>query len=350
MVGIKGNPLFGLIHDFLVVYLPTQRNSSPNTIKAYRTSLEQLLDHVKEQRGCGLAAITFDVLDCNMVTSYLNSMEENGRCGISTRNHRLKCIRAFYNYAAMMDVSLIVYRQELAKIPWKKSQTPEFVDFMSEAAVKVLLEQPNTGTLRGLRDQFMMILLYDTGARIQELLDLKVCDIRLGTTPTAKLMGKGTKVRTVPIMPQTVLHLKNYLSAFQPDEGPYSQESLFYVTRNGVRQKMSDDNVRKLLRSYGEAAKAVSPEIPDNLHPHLFRHSRAMHLYQHGMDLTLISQWLGHANLETTLIYAHADTEMKRKAIEKATSGKCDVSPRKPTQHNYGADEDEVLKRLYGLR
>ena len=133
---------------------------------------------------------------------------------------------------------------------------------MSEAAVKVLLEQPNTGTLRGLRDQFMMILLYDTGARIQELLDLKVCDIRLGTTPTAKLTGKGTKVRTVPIMPQTVLHLKNYLSAFQPDEGPYSQESLFYVTRNGVRQKMSDDNVRKLLRSYGEAAKAVSPEIP----------------------------------------------------------------------------------------
>ena len=113
---------------------------------------------------------------------------------------------------------------------------------------------------------------------------------------------------------------------------------------------MSDDNVRKLLHSYGEVAKAVCPEIPDNLHPHLFRHSRAMHLYQHGMDLTLISQWLGHANLETTLIYAHADTEMKRKAIEKATSGKCDVSMRKPTQHNYGADEDEVLKRLYGLR
>ena len=113
---------------------------------------------------------------------------------------------------------------------------------------------------------------------------------------------------------------------------------------------MSDDNVRKLLHSYGEAAKTVCPEIPDNLHPHLFRHSRAMHLYQHGMDLTLISQWLGHANLETTLIYAHADTEMKRKAIEKATSGKCDVSMRKPTQHNYGADEDEVLKRLYGLR
>lgn len=195
-----------------------------------------------------------------------------------------------------------------------------------------------------------MILLYDTGARIQELLDLKVCDIRLGMTSTAKLTGKGTKVRLVPMMPKTVLHLNNYFAVFHPDEDPYSQKPLFYVARNGTQQKMSDDNVRKLLRTYAEAARIRCPEVPENLHPHLFCHSRAMHLYQHGMDLTLISQWLGHANLETTLIYAHADTEMKRKAIEKATSGKCDISTRITALPALDVNDDEVLKRLYGLK
>ena len=348
MAAVKQNRLFEYIREYLTVYLTEQRNSSPHTIKAYRTALEQLVDFTKRKNNCSLMHVEFSMLNRELILEFLDSLEDVYKCSISTRNHKLKCIRSFFNYAAMMDLSLVAYRQELSNIPWKKPQTPEVVEFMSEAAVKALLESPNTTTQRGLRDQFMMILLYDTGARVQELLDLKVCDLRLGSIPTARLIGKGNKVRSVPIMDKTVLHLKKYLSVFHNAETAYSDQPLFYVVRDGHKQKMSDDNVRKFLHVYGMRAKEICSDVPSNLHPHLFRHSRAMHLYQHGMDLTLVSQWLGHANLETTLIYAHADTEMKRKAIEKATSGKCDIPV--TSGQRFSIDDEETLKRLYGLR
>ena len=192
-----------------------------------------------------------------------------------------------------------------------------------------------------------MILLYDTGARIQEMLNLKVCDIKASKTPIATLLGRGTKVRSVPLMPETMEHFQNYIKVFHSDENRFSTEPLFYVERYGIRNHMSADNVRKFLRKYGVLAQCNCPDVPANIHPHLWRHSRAMHLYQHGMDLTLISQWLGHSNLETTLIYAHADTEQKRKAIEKSmgsrVTGGIDI-PR------YSVTDNDTIKKLYGLK
>ena len=322
---LTGNKLFYLIHEFLVIYLPIQRNSSPHTIKAYKTAIEQFLDFVKVTYKCKLSGVTFDMLTCDVVTSFLDNIDVTGTYSISTRNHKLKCLKAFFSYSAMIDISSVIYLQDLMKIPWKKPNEPTVIEFMSEEAIKTLLSQPNSNEIRGLRDQFLMILLYDTGARISEVLNLKICDISITKTTTVKLLGKGNKVRSVPIMAKTVEHLNNYLKAFHLNEGAYSNEPLFYVLRKGQKQQMSDDNVRKLLKLYGGQAKKTCPNVPDNVHPHLFRHSRAMHLYQHGMDLTLVSQWLGHSTLETTLIYAHADTEMKRKAIEKATVGKCNI-------------------------
>jgi len=179
------------------------------------------------------------------------------------------------------------------------------------------------------------------------MLDLKVCDIKVGKVPVATLLGKGSKVRSVPLMPETMAHYQNYMNLFHSDEKRFSTEPLFYVERYGMRNPMSDDNVRKFLRKYGAVARRNCPDVPTNIHPHLWRHSRAMHLYQHGMDLTLISQWLGHSNLETTLIYAHADTEQKRKAIEKSmgrkVTGGIDI-PR------YSVTDEDTIKRLYGLK
>ena len=187
-----------------------------------------------------------------------------------------------------------------------ETKTDKFagIEYMSEDAVQAVMKQPDVHTRQGVRDQFFMILLYDTAARIQEMLDLKVCDIRRGKAPTATLMGKGSKVRSVPLMPETMEHFQNYINVFHSEENQYSSQPLFYVERHGNRFPMSDDNVRKFLQKYGDAARRICPEVPENIHPHLWRHSRAMHLYQHGMDLTLISQWLGHVNLETSLIYA----------------------------------------------
>lgn len=194
-----------------------------------------------------------------------------------------------------------------------------------------------------------MVLLYDTAARIQKALDIRLADIRPNKMPIVTLRGKGSKVRTVPLMEKTVEHLQNYLKIFHPEENMHSEQYLFYVLRHGQKKRMCEDNARRLMFTYGEAAKKICPEVPDNIHPHLWRHSRAMHLYQHGMDLTLVSQWLGHAWLDTTLIYARADTEQKRRAIAEA------IPPDSPLKKKLNAErftvnDDDVLKRLYGLR
>lgn len=344
---LKDESLFRLLHDYLKKYLPDQKYASPNTVKAYRTALNQFFEYVVQKKKIPLTEITFPVLDYDMVNAYLDWLVSEKGCSSATRNHRLTCIRSFFAYAASRSTEHVVYQAALSKIPKQKADQFAVVEYMSEEAVQTILKQPDTSTRQGIRDQFFMILLYDTAARIQEMLDLKVCDIRQGKTPTATLLGKGSKVRTVPVMPETMEHFRNYLNVYHEGEDRYSTQPLFYVVQHGSRHPMSDDNVRKFLKKYGDLARKICPEVPENIHPHLWRHSRAMHLYQHGMDLTLISQWLGHANLETSLIYAHADTEQKRHAIEKSmgrkVTGGIDI-PR------YTVSDEETIKRLYGLK
>jgi site-specific recombinase XerD len=195
----------------------------------------------------------------------------------------------------------------------------------------------------------MMLLMYDTAARIQEILNVCLCDIRLGKTPTIILHGKGLKIRTVPLMKQTVEHFENYIKIFHSGESEYSKQPLFYGDWHGEKSALDASTVRKMIAGYGKTAREKCADIPPKVHPHLFRHSRAMHLYQHGMDLTLISQWLGHAQLDTTLVYAHADTEQKRKAIELATAQGGPLKD-KLNSERYTISEDDILKKLYGLK
>jgi len=348
MARIADQMLFQLVHDFLKIYLPRHKCTSQNTIKAYRTSLELLFDFTKKQKNIGLAEITFGMLNYQMVIDFLDHLECSRSCSIVTRNHRLACIRSFFRYAASMEPTTVVYQLSLKKIPQKKT-VAALPKFMSEAAVKSLLEQPDTSTAKGLRDRFFMVLMYDTAARVGEILNLRVKDIHQGTTPTITLYGKGSKVRTVPLMKKTIDHFKSYLHAFHPDADCFSGEYLFYIIRDGQKRPMSDDNVQKFMKAYGRSAQQICPDVPDNVHAHLWRHSRAMHLYQHGMDLTLISQWLGHAQLDTTLIYSHADTEQKRKAIEQSMDSKNPLFGKSSTLR-YQVNDEEVLKKLYGLK
>lgn len=340
--------LFKLVHDFLVIYLPSQRNSSPHTIRAYRTSIEMLLDYVKGQNDIPLYKVSFRMLNEKTVMNFLDSLENERGCGISTRNHRLKCVRAFLKYAAMIEPTAVAHQAELLKVPTKNDAGSIIAPHMSEAAIKSLLSTPDAKERLGLRNRFFMILTYDTAARVQEMVDLRLRDIRLGKTPTIVLTGKGGKMRIVPLMRPTVQHLENYLDTFHSGENLLSDKPLFYTIRAGAPKPLSCDGIRKWMKRYGESARANCDEVPENVHPHLLRHSRAMHLYQNGMDLTLVSQWLGHANLETTLIYAHADTEQKRAAIEKATP-KNSALQEQPSSR-FDVNDDEILKRLYGLK
>lgn len=343
---VKDERLFLLIKNFLLVYLPVQRNVSEHTVDTYRTALNQLLKSIAESKNLPVTAVTFDMINRGTVTMYLDSLTEKKGFSSSTRNNRLAAIRAFVNYAAACKPEYISLSGELDAIKIQKSDRFAKVDYMSEKAVEAFLQVPDVKTKKGRRDQMLLILLYDTGARISELLGIRLCDLKLDKTPTVRLYGKGRKIRTVPLMGHTVEHLKCYMSEFHKECSMLSEEYLFYVERHGRRNPMCDDTVRLFMNQYAAKAREFCPDVPEHVHPHLWRHTRAMHLYQHGMDLTLISQWLGHSQLETTLVYAHADAESKRQAIEKAmgTGGACSVNAEK-----YTVDDEEILKRLYGL-
>lgn len=338
------NSLFLLVHDYLKIYLPKQRNVSHNTIRSYQKALEELLDYVKNDRQISLGEVTFDHLTTAVILSFLEYLEVEKGCSVPTRNTRFAAICAFMDYAADRDLTLVANLNKLKKVPFKKSDITVAMDYMSMAAI---IEQPDTSTPKGLRDQFFMILLYDTGARVQEILNIKLCDLQLGHLPKVTLFGKDRKTRMVPLMEKTVLHLKKYLRMFHADTA--TDLPLFYSVTHGEKHPLTSRMAQYILQRYGEQARHICQEVPEKVHPHLFRHSRAMHLYQEGMDLTLVSQWLGHSQLETTQIYAHADTEHKRIAIANSTSPDNPLYS-KLNSARYTISDEDTLKKLTGSR
>ena len=347
-MGLKNNDLFTLIRDYFKNYLPVIRKSSPHTIRTYQVAIEQFLDYIKESRNVSLYNVTLDMIDRNTVTSYLTFLDAEKECGITTRNHRLNCIRSFFKYAASCNIEAAARWNEIQSIKRVRGETKP-VGHLSMEAIEAILAQPDTSTQKGLRDMFLMLFLYQTGARVQEMVDVRIRDISFANTAVATLRGKGSKVRCIPLREMLMIHLDKYVGIFHSGVNPYSDDYLFYTIHNGKHCRMGEDNVRRLIQKYGQMARKKLPQIPDNVHPHLFRHSRAMHLYQNGVALPLVSQWLGHSRLDTTLIYAHADTEQKRRAIEKATE------PDSPLHGSLNAErytisDGDTIKKLYGLK
>jgi len=344
----KLNSLFTLVRSYLTHYLPVERRYSPNTVRAYQKSLELLFDYVKTQESIPLSKVTFEMIDRNTLSAFLDYLENERGCSPATRNHRLHSIRAFYAFAAENNISTTAYYEEITKVD--SAKVPEkLVEHMSEDAVKAIIAQADTSTRKGMRDMFLMLFLYKTGARIQETLDIRLRDVQFGKTPSVTLHGKGARVRPVPLRENTSDHLREYIKMFHPDESIYSDAYLFYTVRSGQRKRMTEDNARDLIQKYGVKARKSCTEVPENVHPHLFRHSCAMSLYQSGVHLTLISEWLGHKNFETTLVYAHADTEIKRRAIEKAIP-KDTVLREHTNAKRYKISDEDVLKQLCGLK
>lgn len=338
---------FRMIRDFLTVYLPKQKAASPNTVKSYKNTLNLFLDYSKEKLCIPSTRLSFQYTTREHVESFLDWLEIERCYSVTSRNQRLAGLKAFYRYSVGKDATLTNYYQELLNIPVKKQVKRHEIDFFSEEALQSILKQPDTLKKNEIRDLMFMILLYDTGARVQEILDICLNDIHLSDDSSyVVLTGKGRKTRIVPIMKKTVEHLENYLYRYH--ESLDGNGFLFYVIRKGVKNAMSPDNVGKFILKYGRKAKAVNKDVPEHLYPHMFRHSRAMHLYRNGMPLPLLSEWLGHAQMSTTLIYyANADIKMKQEAIEKATS---ELNPLFNNDTNINWDDDEeLLKKLYGL-
>lgn len=348
----KDPMLFSAVKDFMRVYAPIIRRRSPNTVKSYASAINLYFDFLSDTYGKTLfGACSSDFTRDNIIL-FMNWLQTKRGNTITSVNQRLAHIRTFCNY--MMKNDLLAF-DELSKIndvaKLDDLRKTKFV-FLENEEVKAILQLPNSKTKYGIRDRFFMALLYDSGCRDQEILDLKVKDLIVDNPEEAVLhvIGKGNKYRTTPISKDIVEMYKRYCQAFDIDRIRDAEEYLF-VTRNtrnhGEISKMSDDNTRRILQKYEVQIRESRPDFP-HLHAHLFRRTRAMHLYMAGVDLPLIAEWLGHANLDTVQVYARATVEMKRKATAKLSDNNNSVF-KNDVAFKYMDDED-VLKRLCGLK
>jgi site-specific recombinase XerD len=332
------------LREYFTMHLPKQRGSSPHTITACRQTWNLLLGYVEKEHGVPLGNVTFGFLSRSVVSGFLDRMESDRGWRPATYNQRLSCIRSFFKYAAAAEPFLAIYRDDLAGIPLKKRGTSHIVGFMEMDEMKALLNQPDASTKLGRRDRFFMILMYDTAARDSEMLGMNMGDLDPNGR-TVYLLGKGEKPRRVPITQETAGHFLQYKGEFHPEQD--GTQPMFYTIHRKSRTRMSDDNVARFVSANSAEARKSCPKMPLNVTPHMFRHSRAMHLYRAGMPLALLSEWLGHEDPETTLVYAYADTEMKRLAIEKAM-GSDDPVKSTPVQCIWENNED-MIQRLCGL-
>lgn len=341
---LKDEKFYKTIRDFLDIYLIRHKGYSANTQKSYREALNLLLLYFKTECGLEYADVGFENITYSNITGFLEWLSDSRNCSPATINLRLMAIRSFTKYAGILDPAKIHTQVEISNISIRKTPS-KVVEFLTVPALDALMAQPNRLKANGYRDFCFMKLMYDTAARCQELVNAKIGDLDIRKSYTAIcLTGKGNKMRVVPISPNMISILKEYLDAVHPIEHRQDDDYLFFTTLHGRRSKMSTDAVSLFMKKYGELAKQICPEVPERVHPHQLRHSRAMHLYRAGMPLVLLAEFLGHADVNTTRIYAWADTEMKRQAIQKISENSSE-SPVAPIWEN----DEEMIKRLYGL-
>lgn len=301
---------------YLTDFLPGQRNVSPNTIKSYRDTFKQFLMFMQEEQRIRPERILFTSVTALSIKDFLKWLETSRNVHISTRNQRLAAIHSFFRYAQTENPEILFESQKILGIPFKKKQQQTILH-LSMNQLAYLLEQPDTSTKRGRRDLALMVVLYDTGARVQELIDLKVCEVRLTQPATITLTGKGNKKRNVPIMAKTRSLLEGYMAENHLPESGRQQNPLFHNSRY---QAFTRPGITYILNKYFKRAKLshIDEFFPDKLHPHMLRHSKALHLLESGVNLIYIRDLLGHVSVTTTEIYLKFDTELKRKVLEAA--------------------------------
>lgn len=298
--------------EFLAVYLPSQKNVSKNTIRSYRDTFKLLIKYCQEIKKIKVEKIALNDLSSELLIDFLKWLETYRRCSISTRNQRLAAIHSFFRYIQAEEPNGIFHFQKVINIPTKKAQKT-IVEYLTPEAIKLLLDQPDKSTRKGRRDLTLISVLYDCGARVQELIDIRVCDVNLATPAVITLTGKGNKIRKVPIMKNTSSLLQNYLIENDLDKTWKNEYPLF---TNNQHHKLTKEGIAYIVSKHAASARKISTLMPAKVKVHMLRHSKAMHLLQGGVNLIYIRDFLGHVDLKTTEIYARIDTEIKRKAIE----------------------------------
>jgi len=336
----KSALFFSLTWDFLNEYLPKQAGHSPATVESYRDSLTLFRRFLRDAQHKSLAKFKFSDCTKDCIYGFREHLHQSGSKP-STVNVRVTAIRTYLNYAADRDVSVQSVALAISQIkPCKKVQEEKII--LSEDALTAILSAPPQ-TKMGLRDRVILVTMYDSAVRLNELLSIKLGDITLhGEYPYVFIHGKGNKERTVQLTNKTVNHLKEYIRVFHANSS--RDAFLFSTTIKGKTDKMSSGNVQRLLKHYTNIARKTCSDIPESVHPHMFRATRATNLYQDGIALELVSTILGHAKMETTKThYAKPSVAQLRDALESVPT------PTKNEEPLWVGNEEEMARRC-GLR
>jgi len=300
-----------LVQRFFEQHLTVERCASRNTVLAYRDALKLFFAHASSRPGGSPDRLDHGVLDVTLVRSFLDWLGKERACGPRTRNQRLAAIKTFARYVASVAPEHLERCRQIRELPPARFDHPE-VSYLEDAEILKLVQASNSHASR--RDRALLLLLYNTGARVQELVDLNVGDVSLDPVPHVVLIGKGRKQRTCPLWTRTIEAIRAWLAERQHELRPVA--ALFLNTRGG---RLSRSGVADILRRLTKRAQ-VSPHHAHRVTPHVIRHTTAMHLLQSGVDITTIAAWLGHAQLSTTHGYVEIDLRMKQAAVALAAT------------------------------
>lgn len=297
------------VQQFFCNFLMNQENASRETISSYRDTFRLFVHFLKVRKGIKASDITFERMNTETVINFLDYLEKERMNSIRTRNNRLAAIRSFMQYVSHKNPELISITERILAIPMKRYNR-HLVGFLSKDEMNALLNAPDITTWNGRRDHNMFLILYNTGARVSEIISLKVQDVSLQKNGFVHIHGKGRKERTIPLWKKTIYALKKWIKELNGS----AESSLFPNIRG---ETMSRSGVEYRLR---QAAKKASIKYPSlqkkHISPHTFRHTTAMHLLQAGVDISVIALWLGHESPVTTHMYIEADLALKEKALK----------------------------------
>jgi integrase/recombinase XerD len=304
------NLLGAIIRDYFTDHLPRLRGSSPHTIHSYRDSIVLLLRFVSAKAGRAVAELDLIDIDPPGILAFLSYLEKQRKNGVSTRNVRLSAIHAFFHFVASRNPEHLELAQRVLGIPFKRARQ-RVIDYLEYEEIDSILQAIDRTTTQGARDYALLATMFNTGARVQEIADLRFRDLQLAKPFQVRLFGKGRKERYCPIWPQTSSVLRMLCRTRGIESQP---DAHVFVNHRGAA--LSRFGIRHILAKCLQRARDDVPNLrKKRLHPHSMRHSTAVALLKSGVDLSTISHLLGHASPTTTSRYAKVDLEMKRKAI-----------------------------------
>jgi integrase/recombinase XerD len=313
----NANDFAWYLSRFLTKYLSGEKNLSTNTIAVYRDTFRLFLLFCEQKMEVPPNRITVSLLTKELVIDYLDWLELERKCSITTRNQCLSSVHGFIKYVQKELPENLFALQRILGISSRKTGKT-IIPYLTEDELKILFQQPDVSTKQGKRDLVLLIIMYDSAARVQELADMRIKDIRLNSPAVITLHGKGNKARQVPVLGKT----KDLLSGYLEEHKKYpwgiaiADAPVFY---NQKHQQLTRWGISYILNKYVELAKKnIEFTVNFPVTPHVLRHSKAMGMLKSGINLIYIRDFMGHTNVTTTEVYARADSEMKRKALEES--------------------------------